>query len=85
MGSEVTPSAILGSPRRPKSLHRPPGRCSLFAALGDPENRLFGRNFDWRYSPALLLFTDRPAGGGYASVSMVDIAYLGFGRWARWT
>jgi hypothetical protein len=52
--------------------------CSLFAALGDAENRLFGRNFDWRYSPALLLFTDRPAAGGYASVSMVDIAYLGF-------
>ena len=52
--------------------------CSLFAALGDPEDRLFGRNFDWRYSPALLLFTDRPAAGGYASVSMVDIAYLGF-------
>ena len=47
--------------------------------MGDPENRLFGRNFDWRYSPALLLFTDRPVGGGYASVSMVDIAYLGFG------
>ena len=52
--------------------------CSLFAALGDPGGRLFGRNFDWRYSPALLLFTDRPAAGGYASVSMVDIAYLGF-------
>ena len=43
-----------------------------------PDDRLFGRNFDWRYSPALLLFTDRPAAGGYASVSMVDIAYLGF-------
>jgi hypothetical protein len=52
--------------------------CSLFAALGDPGGRLFGRNFDWRYSPALLLFTDRPAAGGYASVSLVDIAYLGF-------
>jgi hypothetical protein len=35
----------------------------------------YGRNFDWRYSPALLLFTDPP--DGYASVSMVDIAYLG--------
>ena len=46
--------------------------------MGDPDDRLFGRNFDWRYSPALLLFTDRPAAGGYASVSMVDIAYLGF-------
>ena len=50
--------------------------CSLFASLGDEENRLFGRNFDWRFSPALLLFTDPP--DGYASVSMVDIEYLGF-------
>ncbi len=50
--------------------------CSLFAALGDEDNRLFGRNFDWNFSPALLLFTD-PA-DGYASVSMVDIEYLGF-------
>jgi hypothetical protein len=50
--------------------------CSLFASLGDPANGLFGRNFDWRYSPALLLFTDPP--DGYASVTMVDITYLGF-------
>jgi Tol biopolymer transport system component len=48
--------------------------CSLFAALGDADNMLYGRNFDWRYSPALLLFTDPP--DGYASVSMVDIEYL---------
>jgi hypothetical protein len=48
--------------------------CSLFAALGDAEHRLYGRNFDWRYSPALLLFTEPP--DGYASVSMVDLAYL---------
>lgn len=51
--------------------------CSLFATLGNEENRLFGRNFDWQFSPALLLFTDPP--DGYASVSMVDIEYLGFG------
>ena len=50
--------------------------CSLFAALGDAENMLFGRNFDWEYSPAVLLFTNPP--GGYASVSMVDIAFLGY-------
>jgi hypothetical protein len=54
--------------------------CSLFvagspAASGDGEDMHYGRNFDWRYSPALLLFTDPP--DGYASVSMVDIAYLG--------
>ena len=50
--------------------------CSLFAALGDPEALRLGRNFDWEYSPALLLFTNPP--DGYASVSMVDMAYLGF-------
>ena len=51
--------------------------CALFAALADHDNVLLGRNFDWEYSPALLLFTDPD--DGYASVSMVDIAYLGFG------
>jgi hypothetical protein len=50
--------------------------CSLFAALGDPGAMLYGRNFDWDHSPAILLFTEPP--DGYASVAMVDIAYLGF-------
>ena len=50
--------------------------CSLFTVLLNEENLLYGRNFDWQFSPALLLFTDPPE--GYASVSMVDIAYLGF-------
>jgi len=54
----------------------PAWSCSLLAALGDPAGMLYGRNFDWDYSPALLLYTDPP--DGYASVSMVDIAYLGF-------
>lgn len=58
----------------PAPVTQPGWACSLFAALGDAENRLYGRNFDWQYSPALLLFTDPP--DGYASVSMVDIAYL---------
>jgi hypothetical protein len=53
-----------------------PWACSLFAACGDAEHRLYGRNFDWQYSPAVLLVTHPP--DGYASVSMVDIAYLGF-------
>jgi hypothetical protein len=55
----------------------PAWACSLFAALGDGDNMFCGRNFDWEYSPAVLLFTDPP--DGYASVSMVDMAYLGFG------
>jgi penicillin V acylase-like amidase (Ntn superfamily) len=60
----------------PKMDTEPAWACTLFAASGDEENPLYGRNFDWRYSPALLLFTDPP--DGYASVSMVDIAYLDF-------
>jgi len=66
--------AITDSPK----LNLTAWACSIFAALGDAENMLFGRNFDWEYSPAVLLFTN-PL-GGYASVSMVDIAYLGYGE-----
>ncbi len=55
---------------------RPDWACSLFAAMADSKNMLYGRNFDWRHSPAVLLFTDPP--DGYASISMVDIEYLGF-------
>ena len=53
---------------------RPGWGCSLFAALGEADKMLYGRNFDWEYSPALLLYTDPP--DGYASASMVDLAYL---------
>lgn len=52
--------------------------CSLFAAFNGPDGSLVGRNFDWQESPALLLFTDPD--DGYASVSMVDISYLGYNR-----
>jgi len=49
--------------------------CSLFVVLGQAGDMVYGRNFDWEFSPALLLFTDPP--DGYASVSMVDLTYLG--------
>jgi len=54
--------------------------CTCFAALNPQGTPLFGRNFDWELHPALLLFTDPP--DGYASVSMVDAAYLGLGSQA---
>lgn len=63
-----TPVAITDSP--------PAWACSLFTILIDKDNLLYGRNFDWQFSPALLLFTDPP--DGYASASMVAIEYLGF-------
>ncbi len=50
--------------------------CTCFAVLSEGSDKLLGRNFDWYDHPALLLFTDPP--DGYASVSMVDISYLGF-------
>ena len=51
--------------------------CTTFAALSMDGERLLGRNFDWYADhPALLLFTDPP--GGYASVAMVDLSYLGY-------
>lgn len=52
--------------------------CALFAALGDPERPLYGRNFDWEFHPAAVVFSDPP--DGYASMCMVDVSYLGFGR-----
>ncbi|MCP4540089.1 MAG: linear amide C-N hydrolase [Chloroflexi bacterium] len=66
--------AAIESARTKLTFSTPAWACSLFAALGDADNMLYGRNFDWQYSPALLLFTDPP--DGYASVSMVDIGYL---------
>ena len=63
--------------RAPEQPEPPRWACSLFAALADETTMLYGRNFDWRFSPGLLLFTEPP--DGYASVSMVDIEYLGFG------
>ncbi|GAA1390574.1 carcinine hydrolase/isopenicillin-N N-acyltransferase family protein [Catellatospora chokoriensis] len=52
-----------------------PFGCSLFSAFGDPGRPLFGRNFDWDPNPALVLRADPP--DGYASISLVDLRYLG--------
>jgi predicted choloylglycine hydrolase len=51
-----------------------PFGCSLFAT-NDATDPLFARNFDWDPAPAMLLFTSPP--DGHASVSMVDLSYLG--------
>lgn len=78
------PEEMLGKSRRIGQLFnleeeartddRPVWACSLFAALGDESSRLYGRNFDWGYSPAVLLFHHPQE--GYDSVTMVDIDYL---------
>lgn len=68
----------INSGSLPSFYHQADWACSLFAVFGNQDEMLFGRNFDWDFSPGLLLFTD-PA-DGYASVSMVDLYYLGFGE-----
>lgn len=54
----------------------PAWACTCFAAANEEGHPLFGRNFDWHNHAALLVFTHPE--DCYASVSMVDIAYLGF-------
>ena len=44
--------------------------------MGSDLCRIFGRNFDWTTHIALLLFTHPQ--DDYASISMVDLTYLGF-------
>ena len=52
-----------------------PDACTSLAALNPEGQAMFGRNFDWKHRSSLLLYTDPP--NGYASVSMVDLYYLG--------
>jgi hypothetical protein len=52
-----------------------PDACTSFTAHNPNGQAVFGRNFDWKHRSSLLLLTDPP--GGYASVSMVDLYYLG--------
>lgn len=52
--------------------------CTCFAAMGNVDNSILGRNFDWYDHIPLLLFTNPP--DGYASVSMVDLDYFGFNQ-----
>jgi hypothetical protein len=60
-----------------------PWACSCFATANQEGQVILGRNFDWFNRPTLLLFTHPP--DSYASVSLVDISYLGFDtRKPRW-
>ncbi len=52
------------------------GGCSAFYAHNEAGDGVYGRNFDFDYAPPLLLHT-KPA-DGYASVSTVNLAFLGY-------
>lgn len=57
-------------------LQKPNRGCTVFAALNPEGEPVLARNHDYFFSPALVLFTNPPH--GYASVSMVDLSFLGF-------
>lgn len=52
--------------------------CSTFIADTPEGDVVFGRNFDMYYSPALLVRTQPD--DGYRSISMVNLAYIGYGE-----
>ena len=51
--------------------------CSVFTVTNEGGSTFMGRNFDWYERGAMMLFTNPP--DRYASVSMVDTHFLGFG------
>lgn len=50
--------------------------CSTFNAVTEDSEYLFGRNFDWGFSPSMLLWTEPE--NGYKSVSMVNLGFLAY-------
>lgn len=52
------------------------GGCTAFTADSENGGRIYARNFDFSYTPSLLLFTDPE--DGYASVSTVNLTYAGY-------
>ena len=74
-------SGYLSDPGRGEAsptIHEPAGSwgCTTFSAVSPAGEPLLARNFDWYDHIALLVYTDPP--DGWASVSMVDLTYVGF-------
>ena len=50
--------------------------CTAFVVKNENDDILFGRNFDFTYSPSLQIYTTPD--NGYASVSTVNLSFLGY-------
>lgn len=50
--------------------------CTAFVARNADGDVIYGRNFDFEYTPSLQVFTDPD--GGYASVSTVNLTFAGY-------
>ena len=62
----------------PITIELPDLACSTFNATTPEGEAIFGRNFDLSYSPSMLVRTDPD--DGYASISMVNLGFLGYGE-----
>ncbi|NCA93223.1 linear amide C-N hydrolase [bacterium] len=52
--------------------------CTTFNSVSPDGEYLFGRNFDWEYSPPMMLWTKPDT--GYASISMVNLGFLSYAK-----
>ena len=62
----------------PISMKAPEVGCSSFTVIDENENNLFGRNYDFASTSSLILHTN-PGNGRHASISSVDLQFLGLG------
>jgi len=70
-------ASVSGLPyHEPFVVGSPSWGCTCFSAMGNANKRIFGRNFDYYHHVSLVLFTHPSS--AFASLSTVDIHYLGF-------
>ena len=62
----------------PIKIDLPDLACSTFNATTPEGDAVFGRNFDLEYAPGMLVRIEPK--GGYASLSMVNLAFIGYGK-----
>lgn len=62
----------------PIEINIPSLGCSTFLAQNEEGSAIFGRNFDLSYSPAMMVKTTPE--DGYASLSMVNLGFMGYGE-----
>lgn len=62
----------------PISMKAPTIGCSSFTAIDENGNNLFARNYDFSTTSSLILHTN-PGNGRHASISSVDLQFLGLG------
>ncbi len=62
----------------PIEIELPNLACSTFNAETPSGDAIFGRNFDLEFSPGMMVRTNPE--DGYASLSMVNLAFIGYGE-----